>query len=118
MLKQGGRIAGFVIHTPTELTPAQEDRAAELGPSDVTASASPAALAREAGFAVTFVDDVTDQFRSTCDDLLRARVRLEDELRAEEGDAVYEEERDTKAAVRLGIDEGLLLRSLIVAVKK
>ncbi len=35
-----------------------------------------------------------------------------------EGDAVYEEERDTKAAVRLGIDEGFLLRSLIVAVKK
>jgi hypothetical protein len=42
---------------------------------------------------------------------------LEDALRAEEGDERYEEEQQDKRGMLQGIDEGLLRRSLIVAVK-
>ena len=41
----GGRVAGYVIHTSGNLTPAQVIRASELGPTQVTALAPPAALA-------------------------------------------------------------------------
>ena len=60
VLKSGGRIAGYVIHPPAGLTPAQKRRAAELGPSDVTAPASPAALTESAGLTIVVVEDVTD----------------------------------------------------------
>ena len=93
----GGRIAGYVIHPPAGLTPAQKRRAAELGPSDVTAPASPAALTESAGLTIVVVEDVTDAFRATAAALRVARRALEEELR--------------------GIDEGVLCRSLIMAHK-
>ena len=115
MLKPSGRVAGYVIHTAAGLTPAQLRHAAALGPSEVTASASPAALARSAGLRIAVDEDVTDAFRGTCAALLAARCDLENELRDDEGDEFYEEERRKKDAMLRGIDEGLLRRSLIVA---
>ena len=117
VLKPGGRIAGYVIHIPAGVTEAQERRAAELGPSDVTAPASPEALTRAAGLTIVVTEDVTDAFRATCAVLLAARRDLEDELRANEGDDFYEEERRKKNAMLQGIDEGILRRSLVVAHK-
>ena len=108
-------MAGYVIHTASGLGPAGEQRATELGPSDVTASESPEGLARQAALTVLACEDVTESFRLTCDALLRARERLADQLRAEEGDDFYEEEHRKKKSMLLGIDEGLLRRSLIVA---
>ena len=106
-----------MIHTPSGLSQAEERRAAELGPSDVTAPDSPEALARQAGLSVVVLQDVTEEFRKTCEALLRAREALEAELRAEEGDDAYEEERSKKSAMLTGIDEGVLCRSLIVATR-
>ena len=117
VLKPGGRIAGYVIHTPAGLTPVQERRAAQLGPSDVTAPASPEALTQAAGLTIEVTEDVTDAFRATCAALRAARRDLEDELRDDEGDDFYEEARRTKDAMLWGIDEGVLCRSLIVATK-
>ena len=117
VLKPGGRIAGYVIHIPTGLTEAQERRAADLGPSDVTASTSPEVLTQAAGLTVVVKEDVTDAFRATCAALVAARRDLEDELRADEGDDFYEEERRKKNAMLQGIDEGILCRSLVVANK-
>ena len=117
VLKPGGRIAGYVIHPPAGLTPAQERRAAELGPSDVTASASPAALTESAGLIILVTDDVTVAFRATCAALRAARSDLEEELRGDEGDDFYAEALHTKDAMLCGIDEGVLCRSLIVAKK-
>jgi len=110
VLKSGGRIAGYVIHPPAGLTPAQERRAAELGPSDVTAPASPAALTESAGLTIVVTEDVTAAFRA-------ARRDLEAELRGDEGDDFYEEALRTQDAMLCGIDERLLCRSLIVASK-
>ncbi len=117
VLKSGGCIAGYVIHIPTGLTDAQERRAADLGPSDVTASTSPEVLTQAAGLTVVVKEDVTDAFRATCAALVAARRDLEDELRADEGDDFYEEERRQKNAMLQGIDEGILCRSLVVANK-
>ena len=117
VLKPGGCIAGYVIHIPTGLTEAQERRAADLGPSDVTASASPEALTQAAGLTIVVTEDVTDAFRVTCAALAAARRDLEEELRADEGDDFYEEERRKKNAMLQGIDEGILRRSLVVANK-
>ncbi len=117
VLKSGGRIAGYVIHPPSGLTPAQERRAAELGPSDVTASASPVALTASAGLTIVVTQDVTDTFRATCSALRAARRDLEEELRNDEGDDFYEEALRTKDAMLSGIDEGVLCRSLIMATK-
>jgi len=117
VLEPGGRIAGYVIHPPAGLTPSQERRAAELGPSDVTAPASPAALTESAGLTIVVIEDVTDAFRATCVALRAARRDLDAELRGDEGDEFYEEALRTKDAMLCGIDEGVLCRSLIVAKK-
>ena len=118
VLAPGGRIAGYVIHTPAGLTPAQVRRAAELGPSDVTAAVSPDALAQSERLIVVVAEDVTDAFHATCTALRAARRDLEDELRTDEGDDFYEEERRKKDAMLQGIAEGVLCRSLIVANKE
>ena len=118
VLKPGGRIAGYVIHIPAGVTEAQERQAAELGPSDVAASASPEALTQAAGLTIVVTEDVTDAFRATCAALAAARRDLEDELRADEGDDFYEEERRKKTAMLKGIEEGILRRSLVVANKE
>ncbi len=73
---------------------------------------------RSAGFSVIRQEDVTAGFRATCEAMIRARTELEDALRVEEGHEVYEEEQHKKRSMLEGIDEGLLLRSLIVAVKR
>ena len=117
MLQPGGRIAGYVIHTPDGLSSGDKQRASELGPSDVAAAAPPEDLVRSAGFAVIRQEDVTAGFRTTCHAILRARSELEDALRVEEGPELYEVEQQKKRSMLEGVDEGLLLRSLIVAAK-
>jgi hypothetical protein len=49
--------------------------------------------------------------------LLQARRTLEVDLREEEGDDFYEEERNKKETMVRGIDEGLLIRSLTIATR-
>jgi hypothetical protein len=117
VLKPGGRMAGYVIHTPDDLSPAARDRATELGPTYVTAPAAPGTLARQVGFEVLACRDVTAEFRATSVAFLRAMSEIEPELRAEEGDAYFEEERAAEEMTLTGIDEGLLLRSMVIAVK-
>ena len=117
MLKPGGRIAGYVIHTPPSMTPAAERRIAELIPMDVLAEASPDELCRRAGFSIIGCADLTDEFRVTAEAIVRAREALETELRASDGDEVYEGDQTRKTNALVGIDEGLLRRSLIAAAK-
>ena len=116
-MRPNGRMAGYIIHTPSGLSAAAEQRVDELVPMDILADGSPGELAERAGFSVVTCDDVTDQFRNTCEAILCAREEHEAELRAVDGDEVYDDDQRRKAAVLTGIDEGLLERSLIAAVK-
>lgn len=118
VLSKGGRIAGYVIHTPPGLDESAERRAAELGPTEVTASGSPEELTTAAGFSVLLSEDVTGAFLETGEAIVRARERLADELREVEGDEAFEEEQAEKCDYLRGIREGLLRRSLVVAVKE
>lgn len=111
-------MAGYVIHTPSGLSPSDELRASELGPSEVNAEASPEELTRSAGFSLIAQDDVTAAFSATCEAIRRAREQSEAALRAAEGDEAYEEEQATKESMLQGISEDLLRRSLIVATKR
>jgi hypothetical protein len=117
-VKPGGRLAGYVIHTPGGLGAADEQRARELGPDHVTGAALPEALTREAGFSQVTREDVTPQFRTTVEALLRAARQWESELRAEQGDAEYADGCQRGRAKLIGIREGLLLRSLVTAIKR
>ena len=117
VLKPDGVLAGYIMHTPPGLTPAQEQEATDLGPSAVGAERSPADMATEAGFREVGVDDVTDTFLVTLDRLISARLFYEARLRELEGDQVFEEEQGENEGKRRGILSGLLKRSLIVARK-
>ena len=69
---------------------------------------------------MTVIDqqDVTPRFRETCAALLAARRELEGELRREEGDATYDDELSRKQNMLHGIDDGLLVRSLITTIRE
>ena len=118
VLRSGGRIAGYVIHTPDALGVADATRAAELGPDDVWAPAAPEDLARLAGFSDVVRTDVSDQYRATVEEMLQAAGRWEVELRAEQGDEEYEAGRTRGQSMQAGIREGLLLRPLLIGVKR
>ncbi len=117
VLKQWGRIAGYIIHTPAGLSEFERIRAEELGPSDVSSPSPIEDLTHAAGLTIIARKDVTELFRATCTAILEARKRLEVELRRDEGKDLYEEEQDKKHLMLTGIDEGLLRRSLFVAHK-
>lgn len=117
VLKPGGRIAGYVIHTPPGLSEARSRRATECGPGQVVAEVPPGDLLRRAGFLVIADDDVTEDFRETCTAIHEARHELEDDLRAVEGDVGFEDENSKKRLMLEGISEGLLRRSLLVATR-
>ena len=114
VLKPGGMVVGLSIHTPPSLTPAQEEQATELGPSLVCGCESPQELIDQAGFSGLEVTDVTARFRRTCSAWLAAMKELEPQLRRDLGDEDFEDELDQKEGMLIGIDEGLLLRSLII----
>ncbi len=117
VVKEGGCLAGFVIHTPAGLSAAAERRASELGPGAVVAAALPEDLAREAGFLKVVRTYVTQQFRATVEAMLRAARRWEAQLRAEQGEEEYVAGCERGKAMLTGIREGLLLRSLVTAIK-
>jgi hypothetical protein len=115
VLKPGGLLAGYIIHTPPGLTPEQEQEAVEAGPISVGAEAPPGEMASEAGFRGVRVVDKTDVFLVTCERVISARLSHEAELREAKGDEVFEEDQDKCEGYRRGILSGLLKRSLVIA---
>ena len=110
-------MAGYVIHTPAVEGTEAAARAAELGPTYVAGPASPTELARLVGFEIVADRDLTAEFRTTAAAFLQARSELEAELRAAVGDAAFEDERSADEKILIGIDEGLLLRSMVLVGK-
>lgn len=75
-------------------------------------------MVADAGLEIAAQEDVTESFRDTCQAILDVRAQLADKLRAEEGSALYDEEQEKNAAMVIGIDESLLVRSLFLIEKK
>jgi hypothetical protein len=92
-------------------------RARALGPGSMTACGDLSGHVREAGLNVIETEDWTSELEVLLNGLSGALRVREDALRAAEGDAVYEHERSKKEALLEGVREGLLVRTLVVAVR-
>ncbi len=113
VLKTGGIFAGYSIHASGPLTVEQSKRASDLGPSFVNGLEDPHYLAKEAGFSDVRVKDVTLHFRETCLAWIEAMESFQEELR-ELDETDYKEELKDKSDMLIGIEEGLLKRSLLI----
>lgn len=113
VLVPGGRMAAYVIQTAPGLGASDAERAAELGPSMVESSESVEELMALVGFDDVHVGDVTDALARTCEMILGFRELMAAELRSEEGDTAFEEERAKKEGMLEGVRRGLLRRTLV-----
>jgi hypothetical protein len=114
VLRQGGVLAGYVIHTPPGLSEADLESAGDLGPSFVAGMDDPAASAALSGFDVLHVQDVTARFRETGLAWIEGLGDREALLREELGDVEHEYELERKGCIIEGIESGLLRRSYCV----
>ena len=105
------------IHAAPDLTQAEYRRASDLGPPELASRHDPVTLLAKSGFKRIVQRDVTDQFLITCKAIIEARSGFECQLRAEEGDAGFEEEQAKKIGIAMGIEAELLRRSLMMGVK-
>jgi hypothetical protein len=116
VLLPGGRIAYYNIFVPPGLPEYLRRRAHRAGPSAVGSRGIPQTeLLARAGFESITETDVTEDFLATASAWNGGRQRRESELRAEFGDAWFEERQADSRAIRSGIEQGLLRRSLFVA---
>jgi hypothetical protein len=107
-------MAAYVIRTGPDLSASDAALAGELGPSMVGSTEPVEDLMASAGFDDVQARDVTDALARSCETILAFREVMEAELRAEEGDAAFEEERATKEGMLEAVRRGLLRRTLIV----
>ena len=114
VLRAGGLLAGYTIHTPLGLSDEDLDRASDLGPSFVGGWEDPATVAQRAGFAVVQKLDVTERFRDSSAAWLAGLKDREEVLREELGDEDYEHAIERNGCILEGIDAGLLRRSFWV----
>lgn len=114
VLKPGGRLVVASIEVTSGLTGVSRQRALELGPADVAGEASLRGLFERARFRVEAERDVTPEFRDALERRLAALVRFEEELRRSEGDEQVDAEREKRARMLVGVEEGLLRRTIVL----
>lgn len=115
MLQEGGRLCGYVIHTPPHLNGEQVAKAREMGPAAGVLEGPAVDLLAEAGFRLIQQTDVTPEFELLLAAIRAHRTTREADLRAEEGDQVFEEGQERKRLTLQCVREGLLIRTLWVA---
>jgi SAM-dependent methyltransferase len=118
VLERGGRVAAVVVEVAPGLGDAERRRALELGPGRVDASGPLEELMAGAGLAPLESHDWTGELRDTLRSILAALARHELQLRAGEGDEVYDHELAKKARLLEGVEAGLLRRTLVVAERR
>lgn len=102
------------IEMAAALTDVERVRALELGPADVAGEAPLRGLFERARFRVEVERDVTSEFRDALERRLDALVQHEAELRRSEGDEEVDAERDKRARMLTGVEEGLLRRTIVL----
>ncbi|MBI2912344.1 MAG: hypothetical protein HYY03_00305 [Chloroflexi bacterium] len=117
VLRPQGRLAFYTIHIPPGLSTADYRRAVRArSPGLASWRRQQTDLLRTAGFLDIDEIDFTGEFLRISRAWLEARLRHADELRQAEGaESVDQRIRDGRAAIR-AIEQGLLRRSLFVAV--
>ena len=114
LLRPGGRLAFYVIHTASGLNRQERARAHRSGPWAVASSHAPAELMRRAGFVEVTAIDETEQFRQTA----KAWIDQWDHHRAAlvdlHGDTEFETRQRERRVQLDAVDDGLLRRSLVI----
>ena len=117
LLRPGGRTAFFTIHPTPGLSPHQRRRAHRDGPVAVASNLSTPELLDRAGFVDIQQTDCTSEFAIVARAWVEQCDRQHDAL-AELLGAPELEQRQTERRIQLrAIEEGLLRRSLLVAVR-
>lgn len=118
LLRPGGRLAFYTIHTASGLNRQERARAHRSGPWAVASTHAPAELLRRAGFVEVTAIDETDEFRETAN----AWIDQWDHHRAALADLYGETEFDTRQQERRvqlkAVDDGLLRRSLVIGIRQ
>ena len=115
VLRPGGRLVAITIEPAGALSAEACERAVEIGPSHIEQDDSLADFAEAAGFRLLSVEDVTLEFRRVAEQASLALRANREGLTAEEDEQAYTEELDRKTRMARGVDEGLLVRTLVFA---
>jgi hypothetical protein len=117
LLRPGGRIAYFTIFTTPGLSKAEHRRAVRLGPRAVASERNQTDLLEAAGFVSIDVTDVTPDFLDTARRWLTHASELEGELRSALGNALFDEQQESRLDIITAVEQGLLARALFVAAR-
>jgi hypothetical protein len=115
VLRPGGRLVAIAIEPASDLSAEERERAVEIGPSHVAHDDSLVRFAEAVGFRLLSVEDVTLDFRRVAEEASVALRANREGLTAEEDEQAYNEELDRKTRMKQGVDEGLLVRTLVFA---
>lgn len=116
LLRPGGRLGFFTITVAAGLSKRQHRRAARAGPRAVSARRDTASLLRQAGFVDIAETDVTPEYRLTIQAWFDAAESHRRELERTDAALLEEQQRDRRLMLA-AVTEGLLRRSLLLAVR-
>lgn len=111
-------MAFLTIHLTPGLTSAERVRARESGPRAVDARGEHRSMLERAGFELALERDVTDDFLDTARAWLRESEAVADELAVLEPEGGFDERQEDRRTMIAAIAEGLLRRTLYVAVRR
>jgi hypothetical protein len=114
LLRPRGATAYFTIFVAPGLSKRDLRRAVRLGPRAVRSSKEQVDLLEAAGFVRPVVIDMTQNFLETTRRWLDHASELEGGLRSSIGDAVFEEQQESRKEMITAVEEGLLCRALFV----
>lgn len=115
VLKPGGRIAYYTIFISHEIPEDARRRIGKVARPGLYTRAEQQGLLRSAGFVNIEETDVTDEYLHVERALHEANERHARSLRKSLGEAKFEEAQSNRKAALLGIEGGVLRRSLFVA---
>ena len=117
LLRPGGRMAFTTIHVANDLDASRHRRAVRAGPPQVATRRPCPELVAQAGFRDVLVLDVTGDYARTQRAWLEANESRADEVRRIVSDPEFAIAQADRRYALAAIEDGLLRRSLITAVR-
>lgn len=116
-MRRGARIAYTTISIAPDLDEAARRRARRAGPRAVSSRAGQRRLADSAGFVDVDELDVTTAFADTARAWIQGRAAHSEVLASLEGLGVFDQRQRDSRALLAAIEDGLLRRSILSAVR-